>query len=197
MLSARSPVPGPSAAWSSSTWRTAASSRGSVAAEWEVGAEIRRTRALYGTVSGLSFDRLDVDHVVLAPSGVYAVEVTSLWSRQVALEDVLGLSRMLDRARREARKVGLLLGSVPAVADVLPVLVLAGPGAPDLRAPMTVEGVWILCFRWTQGRWAELLDAPWRRLDHASAEAAAAVLQDYARSRHAHRLTDPDGTRAT
>ena len=105
----------------------------------------------------------NVDHVVLAPPGVFAVEVKTMWGSRKSLDDLPALPAMLAQARDESGKIALLLRTVPDVGTVRPVLVLAGPGAPTFPGPVTVDGVLVVSFRWTSGRWAGPIATPTRR----------------------------------
>ncbi len=135
-------------------------------------------------VSTLAFDHFDVDHVVLARCGVLAVEVKFLTNphrpspeREVdPLDDVPELPGMLAQARRGAHTVGLLLRSRHVPVPVRPLLILAGPGSPDLRGTVRLlDGVAVVAWR-DIDTWSARLAAASGALDELTARAAADAL---------------------
>lgn len=109
--------------------------------ESDVGDDLRTLPGVYGVVSTVLFDGCDVDHVVLTPSGIWALEVK--WSMTPAddLAHVWGLPRHLEQTRQAARKVRGLLRSSAVGVPVHPVLVLAGPGMPQVGPSTIFEGI--------------------------------------------------------
>lgn len=126
--------------------------------ESDVGDDLRRVPGVYGVVSSVMFQGCDVDHVVLAPTGIWVLEVK--WSMHPAsdLDHVWGLPTHLQQTRTATRKVTGLLRSSAAGVPVHPVLVLAGPGMPVLAAPVLRDGVLVVNATSRAG-WAELLSA--------------------------------------
>ncbi len=93
---------------------------------------------------------------------------------------------MLAQARRGARTVGLLLRSRHVPVPVRPLLILAGPGSPDLRgAVRLVEGVTVVAWR-DIDTWGARLAATSGALDELTARAAADALLAFHGERHSH-----------
>lgn len=153
--------------------------------ERDVGRELRETDGVYGVVSDVSFDGCNVDHVVLCPRGVLAVEVKGLLGRRRELERTHGRTDMLIQVQGGARKIRSLLraGGLPGMG-VWPVLVLAGPGAPEVPGGRDVEGVRVLAFR-DSDTWRPQVAAPDPPvvLDEATARRVADVLLEHVRRR--------------
>ncbi|WP_157873728.1 nuclease-related domain-containing protein [Kineococcus radiotolerans] len=128
--------------------------------EGDVGDELRTTDGVYGVISAIPFEHFDVDHVVLAPKGCFALEVKALFSRQQSLEDTYGLESKLRQARQGATKTAALLRSHGIHTPVRPVLVLAGPGAPNLHSQVVDrDGVLIVAFR-DSDTWRPVMAGP-------------------------------------
>ena len=137
---------------------------------------------------GVSFERVDVDHVVLAGTGVYAVEVKGLSGRRETLADTYGLREKVEQARRGARKVELLLASCGCTLPVRPVLVLAGPGSSTLDGAVDLEGVLVVAHR-NSTTWRRAMARPGSALDlTTTAGDAAQQLLAYDARRRDHRL---------
>lgn len=164
--------------------------------EEQVGDELRTTRGVYGVVSGVPFRGCDVDHVVLSPAGVSAVEVKWLGApgRSDRLEDVYRLSGKLAQAKNGALRVQQLLHS-EGVTWVRPVLVLAGPGTPDLpEGGLRHEDVVVVSFRHSNA-WRPSL-AGGASVRHAAleldvAEACAHALLAFRKQRWDHEASRP------
>jgi hypothetical protein len=117
----------------------------------EVLAPRKARRHGWRLVPGLHFARHgDVDQVLICPAGVWAVEVK--WTSEAA-EVVNGClvgpwpRSPLDQARRGAELVDRATRSTKAKADVSPrpLVVIWGPGAPDLPGGWTtVEDVLVM-----------------------------------------------------
>jgi hypothetical protein len=110
----------------------------------DVGDELRQVRGVHAVVSELLFDGYDVDHVIVAPTGVFAVEVKWSLSPTPDLDRVYGLAGYLHQTRAGARSVTGLLRPVDPGVTVHAVLVLAGPGAPRLPDPVHRDGVTVV-----------------------------------------------------
>ena len=150
--------------------------------EHSVGMDLRRIPGIYGVVSGVSFEHVDVDHVVLAPGGCLAVEVKACFSRREELAKVPDLARKVAQARDGALRVQRLLRSRGVDLPVTPVLLFTGPGAPYMP-PVVQDGeVTITGFNdptiWIQG--AAVAE---RQLDLDTARRAANELLTYREER--------------
>jgi hypothetical protein len=109
--------------------------------EEAVGDELRGAKGVWDVISNVPFANRDVDHAVIARAGVFAIEVKRLEGQQAAtLDQVRDLDLKVEQARRNARDVSLALRSRGLPREVLPVLVLAGNGAPDLPASGEARG---------------------------------------------------------
>ncbi|MGO8873433.1 MAG: nuclease-related domain-containing protein [Acidimicrobiales bacterium] len=98
---------------------------------------LRRRIQGWRLINGLYFAGLgDVDHVLIGPGGVFAIE--SKWTNvpwKVEPEGIIGPDKSpTKQARLGARKVVSALRSVPNPMEftVTPVVVLWGPGAPEI-----------------------------------------------------------------
>ena len=109
---------------------------GRLAEQWTLDG-LRKVRG-WRIVDNVPFEREDVDHVVVAPSGVLAVE-TQYRDSQV---ETARHRRDLAAARRAARKIALFLQAekLRDITTVVPVLVVWGPGAPSLPEGHRVDG---------------------------------------------------------
>jgi hypothetical protein len=87
-------------------------------------------------IDAIGFDGLDIDHVVVGSGGAFAIE-TKWTSTEVTVTDdgVRGVygGDPCHQARAAARKVKLLLKSNSIDLAVEPVLVLWGPGVPEIQ----------------------------------------------------------------
>lgn len=104
----------------------------------------------------------DVDHLVIAPCGVLAVETKYRFAQSDKHRLTQQRHRDLDSARRAARKVSSLLRSKTIGYDgaVTSVLVVWGPGSPDLSEGFRlVDDVYILDGQYSQ-LWSHLFRAP-------------------------------------
>lgn len=116
--------------------------------ETNVGDDLRLAPGVYGVLSNVPFHRFDVDHVVLAPTGCWAVEVKSLLGRREPLDRTWGLPAKIEHADRGAREVRDFLRRAGIDIPVKPLLVLAGPGAPNLPGTGVVrDGVRVFAYR--------------------------------------------------
>lgn len=107
---------------------------------------LRRARG-WTVFDNLPFDRVDVDHVVVTPAAVLAVE--SKWHGASPTQEIgrARMSRDCANAHAAARKLRSLLRSygLHDAATVTPVLMVWGPGAPDLAEGFRiVDGVYVV-----------------------------------------------------
>ncbi|WP_432489324.1 nuclease-related domain-containing protein [Kineococcus sp. SYSU DK018] len=136
----------------------------------------------------MSFERFDVDHIVLAPKGVFALEVKALFGAQQALDETAGLDAKVHQARRGAQKVTALLRAGGTPVPVKAVLVLAGPGAPHLPGRgIERDGVLIAALR-DSHTWRPLMvgSAPGQAPALGTATAAARHLLTFCERRDQH-----------
>jgi hypothetical protein len=131
-------------------------------------------------IDNLPFEDVDVDHVVVTPAGVRAVESKHHNAMSQAI-----FHRDVAAAYRAARKVRLFLGSKGhALATVTPVLMVWGPGAHDLpKGFRLIDDVYVVDpvhpELWSY-RFAAPLMAPAQRSQ------VYEVLADYAQTRMRH-----------
>jgi hypothetical protein len=105
---------------------------GGVAEQWTSAALRKLGRGRWRVIDRVDFEDMDVDHVVIGPAGVLAVETK--WSSEWRYEGGKLQFRFGDpigQARRGARKIRYLLLSYGIHVDPVPVLCLWGPGLPD------------------------------------------------------------------
>lgn len=105
---------------------------GRFGAQWSV--EGLRTVRGWHVTDHLTFEREDVDHVVVAPSAVLAVE-TKYHARACPAGPAETERDDLDAAERAAHNIRIFLRSEKqrdAAVVVVPVLAVSGPGAPPL-----------------------------------------------------------------
>lgn len=153
-------------------------------AEEAVGDELRGTPGVYGVVSNLPFEYCDVDHVVLAPVGVLAVEVKQIHGlrRGVSAARWAG---MLEQARAGARRTTAVLHQHGLDLQAWPVLVVAGAAAPELPGGrQVIDGVTVVMWRDSEV-WRPRLAAR-QHLDLDTARRAADALLDYRTRRWRH-----------
>jgi len=145
--------------------------------EEAVGDELRGTPGVYGVVSNLPFACSDVDHVVLAPAGVLAVEVKQIHGLRRGVSPARW-SGMLEQARTGARRTTALLHQHGVDLQAWPVLVVAGAGAPELPSGrQVIDGVTVVMWRESDS-WRPRL-AGRQHLDLDTARRAADALLDY------------------
>ena len=158
------------------------------ALEDEVGLELRKAPGVFAVVSGVSFAHRDVDHVVLARAGCFAVEVKATFGRRRRLHDVPELPSKLAQAHDGARQIQRLLASRGVALQVTPVLILTGSGAPDMALAERHEDVLVVALRHGHA-WRSKLTGLGPSLDEATAQIAADELLDYRRQRTDYELS--------
>lgn len=153
-------------------------------AEEGVGDELRTADGVFGVVSNLPFDGVDVDHVVLAHAGVLAVEVKQVHGLFRSLPPAR-LAGMLEQTRTGARRTSALLRQHGVPVPAWPVLVLTGAGAPDLPDGRQVIDEVTVVVRRHSKQWLPRLQAG-ERLDRDTARKAADALLSYRSRRWEH-----------
>ncbi|MGY1802938.1 nuclease-related domain-containing protein [Blastococcus sp. SYSU D00922] len=153
-----------------------------------VGDELHKAPGVFAVISGISFEHRDIDHVVLAQSGCFAVEVKATFGRRNGLRDVPDLPGKLNQAREGARQIGKLLASRGVPLPVSPLLVLAGSGAPPWTGVERQGDVLVASLR-RDATWRTLFADPGGHLEEAAARAAAEELRAYRDGRIEYELT--------
>lgn len=102
----------------------------------------RKAGHVWGSVHNVELSDGDIDHVVLTPSGVLALETK--W--RFGLADRDWLDGAVRQAARRAQKTRTVLRSkgLDEVHDVRPVLVVWGGGRRDLPKEQVLDGVTVL-----------------------------------------------------
>lgn len=102
----------------------------------------RRKRHIWGWIDNLEVQSGDVDHVVVAPSGIYAID--SKWHATDLSESILHADAAAARAA--ARRASLIMRSARLqTLDVQPVVVIWGRWQRDLQNDAhVVDGVEVL-----------------------------------------------------
>jgi hypothetical protein len=155
--------------------------------EDDVGTELLKAPGVLAVISGISFVDRDVDHVVLARGGCFAVEVKATLGRRRHLSEVPDLPGKIAQTRDGAHRIQHLLASRGVPLPVTPLLILAGSGAPVLTATEQREDVHVTALRSTH-TWRTLIAGPALLLDEATAERAAAELLAYRSQRTDYEL---------
>jgi len=156
------------------------------ALEDEVGIELHKAPGVFAVVSGVSFTHRDVDHVLLARAGCFAVEVKATFGRRRRLDEVPELPGKLAQARDGARQIERLLASRGVPLHVTPVLVLTGSGAPELTLAERRDDVPVISLRKGHA-WPQLAGLE-PTLDEATAQVAASELMAYRSQRTDYEL---------
>jgi hypothetical protein len=151
--------------------------------ERSIGTDLRRIPGIYGVISDVSFEHVNVDHVVLTPDGCLAIEVKSSFSRRQDLAKVPDLVGKVAQARDGAQRVQRLLRSRGVDLPVRPVLLFTGPGAPFMPPVVQYDGVTITGFTDPSAWVAGAADYP---LDLDTARCAADALLAYREKRTAY-----------
>jgi hypothetical protein len=114
---------------------------GGSAEQWTAEVFERLDRKLWYVAHDVSFDRLNVDHVLVGPGRIYAVETKwTTWGG-----DPRFTSTARACAERGARKLRSLLLSRGFKREIVPLLVLWGPGTDRLQAePTWTDGVGVV-----------------------------------------------------
>jgi hypothetical protein len=156
---------------------------GSLAEQGTIGA-LTKVRG-WRVIENLPFDGVDVDHVVVTPSGVLAVE-TKYHGRTYPEAASRRMESDLAAATAAARKVRLFLRSrnVNAALDVKPVLAVWGPGSPDLPNGFRWAGDVLVADPAHPELWSHLFAAP--LLGAPARDQAHAALAEYAEVRRRH-----------
>jgi hypothetical protein len=137
-----------------------------------------------GTVRGwriidnVPFTHGDVDHVVVAPAAVLAVQ-TTVRGREFRDPQVEGAGHRSDlaAAHRAARAVGAILHKHALPEAVVPVLAVRGPGAPELPDGHRLDGDVHVVDSEHPERWMHLFDTA--RLPVATRVAVLRDLESY------------------
>jgi hypothetical protein len=123
----------------------------------------RRRRKGWLIVNGLRFGgHGDIDHVLIGPGGVYAIE--SKWTNvqwTISSGQLKGpFGNPISQAKRGAQKVRLAYAYTGNRVDVpaTPVLVIWGPGTPEIPGGhTTIDGV-LVCQGRKQRKWLRQMD---------------------------------------
>jgi len=150
--------------------------------EYETGMDIRRIPGTYGVVSDVSFEHVNVDHVVLTPHGCLAVEVKSSFSRRQELAKVTDLTGKVAQARDGAIRVQRLLRSRGVDVRVRPVLLFTGPGAPYMQPAVQHGDVTVTAFA-NPSAWLQDVVVAGEPLDLETARRVAIELMAYREER--------------
>lgn len=148
--------------------------------------ELRKLRrhGRWYVIDRVEFDFLDVDHVVVGPGGVYAVESKN-YSAEIDLTDPPAwLGSVTQQAHTNAKKIKGLISRHAKVA-VTPVVVLWGPRVTRVEGGCVVLDDVLYCVG-PQGRY-------WRRsflrkqLEAGQVEGVREAVQEFNEARERHR----------
>jgi hypothetical protein len=155
-----------------------------------IGMDLRRLPGIYGVISDVSFEHVNVDHVVLTPQGCLAIEVKGCFSRRQELARVPDLASKVTQARDGGNRVQRLLRSRGVDLPVTPVLLFTGPGAPFMPPVVQYDDVVITGF--TNPRtWVEGAVGAGDPLDLETARRAASELLAYREQRTQYERSCP------
>lgn len=93
--------------------------------------ELAKLSSQWTVFHDIEFEYVNVDHVVIGPSRIYAVETK--WIGGVPIE--AHLKRLTRQAAHRAQKLARELGEAGAALAPIPMLVLWGPGTRGLLPP--------------------------------------------------------------
>jgi hypothetical protein len=118
---------------------------GAEAERWTSSALRTLRRSGWSVVDSVLFEGFDVDHVLVGPGGVFAIETkfTSMPWRERGGALVGPFGDPIGQTVQGARKVRLLLGSMGHVVRVTPVLLAWGKGSSELRRGI-IDGVMVI-----------------------------------------------------
>ena len=134
-----------------------------------------RRKDVWSVVNGVRIGEQDIDHLVLAPRGIFALD--SKWHFRY---DIDYFRADVEKAERAASKARSILISLKQRREVTPVVVVAGPGRkPLLDAPMTVADIEVIAID-SLAQW--LQDRGTGRLPQDDAEQLAAELTAFRRA---------------
>ncbi len=102
-------------------------SMGAEAERWTA-SELSKLSAKWTVLHDIELDSLNVDHAVIGPGRVYAIETKWLGSTP----DERHLKRLAGQAANRAQKLGAVLRDEGGDVEPRPLLVLWGPGSSDL-----------------------------------------------------------------
>jgi hypothetical protein len=150
---------------------------------------LRRLRGRgWRSVDHVEFDRLDIDHVVAGPGGVFAVETKWTnydWQIKNGSFDNSYAIGAVNQCRDGAWKVSWLLrGNYKHRCDVRPLLVVWGPGRPMIDAAVTIDDVLVVPGHLLRRTLSKLHGA----LDIDTAESVVREIEDFTRIRDEHRV---------
>jgi len=152
-------------------------SLGGEAEIWTSNGLRRLRRAGWTVIDHVPFEERNVDHVLVGPSGVIAVESKySSGPWQIVGDELRGpVGDPIGQAREGARKIRLLLQSelIGVRVPVAAALAVWGPAQRQMKGGRAVRGVWLLVGSESQ-EWARQIPA---RPDELSPEAVEEILQ--------------------
>jgi hypothetical protein len=164
--------------------------RGDMAEQWTAEAFAKQH---WKIINNLIFTDGDLDHLVIAPCGVLAVETKYRYRQSDPRRLVQQRRRDLEAAQRAGRKTRSLLRShqVRQDATVTPILIVWGPGSPDLPAGyrLTSDDVYVLDGNHPQ-LWSHLFNAPLLSSERRDSISAAVTQFQQLQTDHAADRTD-------
>lgn len=133
-----------------------------------------RRKDVWSVVNGVRVGDQDIDHLVITPAGIYALD--SKWHFRY---DVDYLRLDVAKAQRAASKARSILISLKQRRDVTPVVVVAGPGRkPLVDEPVRLDDVQVIAID-SLAQW--LHDRGTGRLSQDDAEQLTAGLTTFRR----------------
>ena len=161
---------------------------GGAAEQW-TSKELRRLGRGWRVIDGVEFADGDVDHVLVGPGGIFAVETK--WSSHECDLDMTvlpwGIEAGLHQATAAARKIRLLLWSKKMRADVQPVLVIWGPKVERAANSYVDVGPVRLIVGAQASGWRATLEGS-EIIGEQERQAAADAIEQYVRAHRPHEL---------
>lgn len=114
---------------------------GGAAEQWTAQVLEHLDRRLWYVAHDVPFDSFNVDHVLVGPGRIYAIETKwTAWHDDPRFRDAA-----VKQAERASRKLRLLLHSLDLQREVIPLVVVWGPGTSEMSAdPTWLGGVGIV-----------------------------------------------------
>ncbi len=155
---------------------------GAMAEEWTAQSFSKLRPAGWYVINSVPFEKFDVDHVVVGPAGVLAVETkwTSVpW--RITGRRLVAFGDPIRQAERGATQIERFLESEDVKVPVVAVVVVWGAGTKQLPEDSKILGRTVLLSGKHARRWRAELDAD--HLDVGTIEAVREVLQRFIEQR--------------
>jgi nuclease-like protein len=151
--------------------------------------ELRRFGRPWRVIDGVEFENSDIDHVLIGPGGIFAVETK--WSGYECDLDggilPLGIEYGIQQTIASARKARLLLLSKKVHVEVQPILMVWGPRVREVSQGFVDIGSVRLVRGAQAGSWRSTLERV-GAIDGPEIQGAVNGIMDYVRAHEPHEL---------